>query len=245
MDFKEKLQKTFQNNNIELNNEQLNNFEIYYKNLIETNKIHNLTAITDENDVICKHFLDSVLIIDKLNIERKNINNDNLKILDIGCGAGFPSIPLKIMNNKLNITAIDSVGKKINFVEDTVEKLNLKDNFTAIHTRIEDLAYNEDYREQFDIVISRAVAPLNIILEYSAPFLKNGGYIYSYKGINFKEEVEASKNALKLLNCEIVDVFEYKISEIDTIRYILKIRKNSNISTKYPRKQNKPRTNPL
>lgn len=244
MNFKEKMQKVFENNKILINNEQLEKFELYYNKLIETNKIHNLTAITDEDEVIIKHFLDSVIIIDKLN-EEIIANNNQLKILDIGCGAGFPSIPLAIMNNNLEFTAIDSVGKKVDFVNNVVDNLNLQNQFIGIHTRIEDLANNPKYRENFDIVISRAVAPLNIILEYSAPFLKNGGFIYSYKGSNYIEELENCNNALKILDCNITDIYEYHIPELDTKRYILKIRKNSQISTKYPRKQNKPRTNPL
>lgn len=245
MNFKENMQKIFENNKIAIDNEQLIKFEKYYNYLIEMNKIHNLTAITEENDVITKHFLDSILVINYLNKEMENSKNNQLNIIDIGCGAGFPSIPLKIMNENLNITAIDSVGKKVNFVNDTINLLQLQNNFQTIHTRIEDLASNKNYREKFDIVVSRAVAPLNIILEYSAPFLKNNGYILSYKGSNYKEELNESKNALNLLNCEVIDILEYYVPEIDTTRYILKIIKKSNISTKYPRKQNKPRTNPL
>lgn len=200
------------------------------------NKIHNITAITEDDDIIFKHILDSLLPIEKI---RKNS-----KILDIGCGAGFPSIPLTITNNKLNITAIDSVRKKTEFVNLVKQQLNLN-NLHVIHTRIEDFASKSDYREKFDIVTSRAVAPLNIILEYSAPMLRNGGYIYAYKGSNYLEEVNNANNALKLLDCELEEVFEYYIKEIDAKRYILKIKKKSNISTKYPRKQNKPRLQPL
>lgn len=264
MDFKENLQKVFKNNNIDINENQLELFQIYYENLVETNKIHNLTAITDQKDVIIKHFLDSVIItnylreIEEKNIksqdiiqitnqtEDKNIHSENcLKIIDIGCGAGFPSIPLKIMNKNLSITAIDSVGKKIDFVNDTIKKLKLQDRFTSLHTRIEDLANKADFRENFDIVVSRAVAPLNIILEYSAPFLKNGGYIYSYKGSNYQEELKLSENAMKVLDCTLEKVLQFDIPEMETSRYVLVIKKNSKISTKYPRKQNKPRTNPL
>ncbi len=264
LDFKENLQKVFKNNNIDINENQIELFKKYYENLEERNKIHNLTAITDQNDVIIKHFLDSVIITNHLReIEKKNIKSQDiiqktnhtedkniqskisLKIIDIGCGAGFPSIPLKIMNKKLSITAIDSVGKKIDFVNDTIKKLQLQDNFTSLHTRIEDLANKANFRENFDIVVSRAVAPLNIILEYSAPFLKNGGYIYSYKGSNYLDELNLSENAMKVLDCTLEKVLQFDIPEMDTSRYVLVIKKNSKISTKYPRKQNKPRTNPL
>lgn len=237
MNFKENLIKIFANNNISINDLQINNFEKFYNLLIETNKTHNLTAITDKEEVITKHFLDSILPI--------NIIPDESKIIDIGCGAGFPSIPLKIMNSSLNIFAIDSVGKKVDFVESTVKNLEISENFTAIHTRIEDLAKNKEYRETFDFVVSRAVAPLSVILEYSAPFLKNNGYILSYKGTNYAEELKNSENALKILNCKVEEILKFNISELNTTRYILKIKKIGNISTKYPRGQNKPRISPL
>lgn len=237
MIFKEKLGNTFKKHQIKITENQLEQFNFFYDYLIENNKIHNLTAITDEEEVIIKHFLDSILPIAEI--------KENSKVIDIGCGAGFPSIPLKIMNNNLQITAIDSVGKKVNFVQSAIEKLKLSDNFVTIHTRIEDLARKKEFRENFDYVISRAVAPLNIIIEYSAPFLKNNGYILSYKGSNYQEEIDNCKNALKLLNCNIEEVIEYNIEETQTKRYLLKIRKNGEISTKYPRNSNKPRTNPL
>lgn len=237
MNFREKLKEIFGKHNISLSDKQAKNFEKYYENLIKINQIHNLTAITEENDVIYKHFLDSVLPVGEL--------NNNSKILDIGCGAGFPSIPLAIMNNTLKIIAIDSVGKKVDFVNNTAQILDLSQNIQAKHTRIEDLARKSEYREQFDYVVSRAVAPLNIILEYSAPFLKNNGYIISYKGSNYEEELKNSENALKLLNCKLKNVKEYLLPDINTTRYVLIIQKIDNISTKYPRGQNKPRTNPL
>lgn len=237
MNFKEKLQNIFQNNDISINKEQIEKFEIYYNNLIETNKIHNLTSITEENDVIIKHFLDSILPYKEV--------QDNSKILDIGAGAGFPSIPLKIMNKTLDITAIDSVGKKVDFIKKQIEYLNISQNFQAIHTRIEELAHNPKYREQFDIVVSRAVAPLSVIIEYSSAFLKNNGYILSYKGNNFEEEINSAKNALKILNCKIEEIFKYYIKELDIYRYVLKIKKFDKIPTKYPRGQNKPRISPL
>ncbi len=236
MDLKN-LENTFIKHNIPITHKQLEQFGLYYENLIETNKIHNLTSITEENEVIYKHFLDSVIIYNQI--------PDKSKIIDIGCGAGFPSIPLKIINNTLDITAIDSVGKKINFVQDTVNKLDLNDKSQAIHTRIEEIAHKKEYREKFDIVVSRAVAPLNIILEYSAPFLKNGGYIYSYKGSGYMDELKVSENALKTLNCKVEEIIEYNIDEIQTKRYLIKIKKLGNISTKYPRGQNKPRISPL
>lgn len=233
---KELLEKTFKKYNILYNSNQINNFLKYYKMLINYNKSHNLTSITDIPDVVIKHYLDSVLPFQLI--------EDNSKIIDLGCGGGFPSIPLKIMNESFDFTAVDSVSKKTDFVRSVANELGF-DNFNIIHSRIEDLAFNSNYREKYDYIVSRAVAPLNIILEYSAPFAKDQGLIICYKGSKYKEEIDASSNALKQLNCEIIDIKEYYIDEIDQYRYVLIIRKNGQLSTKYPRKQNKPRLQPL
>lgn len=233
---KNNLINVFHQYNIKIDEKTAENMVIFNDLMLDYNKIHNLTTITEEQDVILKHLLDSVLPIDLL--------EENKKIIDIGCGAGFPSIPLSIMNNKLHITALDSVKKKINFVESIKNALNLT-NLQPIHARIEDFTNKNNNRESFDIVISRAVAPLNIILEYSAPLLKNGGYIIAYKGSNYLEEVESAKNAMKLLDCNIEDIKEYHIQELETSRFVLKIKKNSKISNKYPRAGNKPRLQPL
>ena len=237
MNFKEKIKNITENYGFNLNNSQIELFERYYDDLIETNKIHNLTTITEENDVIFKHFLDSILPV--------KLFKDNLKIIDIGCGAGFPSIPLKIINNTLNITAIDSVNKKIDFVSTEIKKLGISSGFNTIHTRIEDLAKNSTYREQFDYVISRALAKIRTNIEYSAPLLKQNGLIICYKGNNYLEELSESENALKELNCKVIDIKEYYISEIDAKRYIIIIKKIGKTPNKYPRGGNKPRLSPL
>lgn len=235
-----KLDNTLENllkkYNVSENLDILNKFDIYYKDLIEYNNIHNLTAITEKNEVNIKHFLDSVLPY--------SIFTKNAKIVDIGCGAGFPSIPLKIVRNDLHFVDIDSVNKKVEFVKNEINNLNL-DNFEAIHTRIEDFAHNKDFRESFDYVVSRAVAPLNIILEYSAPLLKNNGYIISYKGANFEEELKLCENAMKKLNCILDRIEKFYIDELDTYRYILIIKKTKKIDNIYPRPKNKPRLMPL
>ena len=233
---KEDIISLFKSYNIEINAKKAENLMKFNEIMQNYNKIHNLTSITEENEVLVKHLLDSVLPL--------NLFKNDKKIIDIGCGAGFPSIPLSIMNNDLHITALDSVQKKINFVEIAKNELNLP-NLTPIHARIEDFANNSKYRESFDIVISRAVAPLNIILEYSAPLLKNGGYIIAYKGTNYSEEIENAKNAIKLLGCEVSEIIEYPVKEIESSRFIIKLRKNNTISSKYPRKGNKPRLQPL
>lgn len=220
---------------------KLSNFVFQMK---EYNKIHNITAITDDMDIIFKHLLDSLLPLEKIQDIYQTNSKEKIKIVDIGCGGGFPSIPLAIADSNLNILAIDSVKKKTTFVEQIAENQDIK-NLSVFNTRIEEIAHNEKYREQFDIVTSRAVAPLNTILEYSAPLLKNKGYIFAYKGSNYLEEIEMSANALKVLDCNIEEIFEYTVKETNSKRFILKIRKNSNIPTKYPRNQNKPRLQPL
>lgn len=204
--------------------------------MIKYNESHNITNITEEDEVIIKHYLDSILPVELI--------KDNSKVIDLGCGGGFPSIPLKIMNNTLDFTAIDSVNKKTEFVKSVANELKL-DNFNVIHTRIEDLAFKNEFREKYNYIVSRAVAPLNVILEYSAPFAKNDGYILCYKGSKYQEEIDSAQNALKLLNCKVEKVKEYYIEEIDAYRYIIIIKKYDQINKKYPRKQNKPRLQPL
>jgi len=236
MSFKDKLKEKLLKYNIETSDNQINLLHEFHENLLAYNEIHNLTRIVDEDDAIIKHYLDSLLPI--------NLLENNKKLIDIGCGGGFPSIPIKILRKDLSITAIDSVKKKINFINLMKNQLNFE-NFNGIHTRIEDLAHNLEFREQFDYAISRAVAPLNTIIEYSAPFLKNGGYIISYKGNNYEEELKNSENALKKLNCSIENIEKYYISELDTYRYVIILKKYKNIDKNYPRKNNKPRTQPL
>ena len=230
------INKTFEEYNIVADKKSGLDMQVFVNSMLKYNETHNLTAITEINDVVYKHILDSVLSY--------KLFEKGKKILDIGCGAGFPSVPLSIINRELDITAIDSVQKKVEFVRLVKNQLDL-DNLQVLHTRIEDFANDDKFREKFDIVVSRAVAPLNIILEYSAPMLKNGGYILAYKGQNYENEIETAENALKILNCTVKSIEKYHINEIDTDRYVLVIRKNSTISSKYPRKQNKPRLKPL
>ncbi len=230
------INKIFCDYNIPIQEKTCENMQKLVESMLKYNETHNLTAITEQNDVLYKHILDSVLPY--------RLFTDSQKVLDIGCGAGFPSVPLAIVNNNLNITAIDSVQKKTDFVKMVKNQLNLE-NLSVIHTRIEDFARNSEFREGFDIVVSRAVAPLNIILEYSAPMLKNGGYIYAYKGINYEEEIAKASNAFELLDCKVENIDKFYIKEMDTYRYLIRIKKLSSISSKYPRRQNKPRLNPL
>lgn len=229
---KEKLTKY----GIVCNDTSVDNLVVFVEKMLEYNKTHNLTSITDDGGILYKHLIDSLLPID--------LFEQNTQIIDIGCGGGFPSVPLSIMNRNLNILAVDSVNKKTEFVKTVKNTLNLA-NLTVKNTRIEDLAQTQEYRETFDTVISRAVAPLNTIIEYSAPLLKVGGQIIAYKGSNYEDEINTAKNALKVLKCELKEVKLYKIDEIDAIRAVIIIKKLDKTPTKYPRKQNKPRLAPL
>ena len=236
MEFKDKLVDIFKKYNINLSEKQAENFTLYKDMLVEWNKIHNLTAITDDDGIILKHFLDSVLPYTYF--------KDNSTIIDIGTGAGFPSIPLKIMNDTLNFTLVDSVVKKLNFVRAVVERLGL-DNVNIVHVRCEDLAKNSDFRERYDYSVSRAVSSMSTLIEYCVPFIRVGGNMVCYKGSSYQDELDSATNAIRLLNINLTDILEYGVEELDTIRYVLAFNKAQSTDSKYPRGMNKPRLKPL
>ena len=231
--FKEIIENDLKYINLEITDESKENLYKYMNNLIEWNQKINLTAIKNEEEIILKHFVDSIYI--------KNMVKG--RVLDIGSGAGFPGIPLKLVNSNINLVSIDSVNKKINFQKDTVEKLSLN-NIEIIHTRAEDLAQNKDYREQFDFVVSRAVANLSTLSEYMLPFTKIGGECICMKGPNCIEEIDNAKNAIKLLGGSIEKINEYKIADgIDRVLVVISKEKSTNKI--YPRGQGKPSKDPL
>ena len=231
--FKEIIENDLKYINLEITDESKENLYKYMNNLIEWNQKINLTAIKNEEEIILKHFVDSIYI--------KNMVKG--RVLDIGSGAGFPGIPLKLVNSNINLVSIDSVNKKINFQKDTVEKL-LLNNIEIIHTRAEDLAQNKDYREQFDFVVSRAVANLSTLSEYMLPFTKIGGECICMKGPNCIEEIDNAKNAIKLLGGRIEKIEEYKIADgIDRVLVVISKEKSTNKI--YPRGQGKPSKDPL
>lgn len=213
---------------------QINQFERYYEFLISENKKYNLTAITEKNDVIFKHFLDSCLV-------EKNIIK-NAKIIDIGSGAGFPSIPLKILRPDIKFVLVDSLNKRVNFLNELIKILNLQD-VVAVHARAED--YIKDNREKFDYAVARAVAPLNTLLEYLVPYVKVGGECLIYKSQKLEDEIETSQNALKVLGCKVEKIENFNIDEIDAVRKILIIKKCFVTPIKYPRGKNLPKTKPI
>lgn len=220
-------------NDIIISDEESNDFYMYMKNLIEWNQNINLTAIRDEREIIVKHFIDSILV------EKYIYGN---RMLDLGSGAGFPGIPLKIMNKNLDVTLIDSVNKKVNFMNDSINKIKLE-NIEAIHVRAEDLAHEKDYREQFDTVVSRAVANMTTLVEYMIPFVKVGGKCLCLKGPNCEDEINLAKNAIKKLGGQIEKVIEYKFEENE--RCLVVIKKIKCTEQTYPRKLGKPLKEPL
>lgn len=222
--------------NLVLNDKQINDFYIYMSELLEWNNNINLTAITEENEVIQKHFIDSLTIL-------KYINDDD-KIIDVGTGAGFPGIPLKISNERLDITLLDSLNKRILFLDNVIKKLSLN-NIKAIHSRVEDAGCNSLYREKFDIATSRAVAQLNVLLEYLLPLVKVGGKCICMKGGNVDEELSNSTRALEVLGGKIENIESFELPNSNIKRNIIIVKKIKATPKAYPRKSGTPSKKPL
>ena len=219
-----------------IDKEKADLFEEYKKILLEWNEKINLTAITDEKEIILKHFIDSASILKYI--------NEGERVIDIGTGAGFPGIPLKIMNNSLNITLVDSLNKRVNFLNEVINKLNLN-NICAIHARAEELGRDNNYREMYDVATSRAVANLSTLLEYLMPFIRVGGRCICMKGPNIDEELNNAKNAIKELGGEIEKIDNFYLPNSDNERNIIIIKKISKINFKYPRKAGIPAKEPI
>lgn len=235
---KEEIKKT----GIQLDDKQTDQFFMYYELLTEWNRFMNLTAITDYKEVIQKHFVDSLSIIKAMDMEYLQL--EDICLIDIGTGAGFPGIPIKIVFPKLKITLLDSLNKRIKFLNEVISVLKLKD-IETIHGRAEDYARQEKYREQYDICVSRAVANLSTLSEYSLPFTKIGGYFISYKAEDIEEEIEKSKNAVISLGGNIEEVIRFNLPDTDIKRSLVKIRKEKATNKKYPRKSGIPSKEPL
>ena len=196
----------------------------------------NLTGITEPKEVILKHFIDSLTILKYI--------NENGSVIDVGTGAGFPGIPLKIVEDSLEITLLDSLNKRINFLNEVIENISL-DKTKTIHGRAEDFGQDAAYREKYDVAVSRAVAPLNILLEYMLPFVKVGGKCICMKGSNCDEEIENAKNAIEILGGKIEKTEKFNLPNSDNNRTILVIKKTKKTSVQYPRKAGIPTKNPL
>lgn len=221
-----------------LNEVQSEKFEKYFELMTEWNERINLTAITEESDVITKHFLDSLMCFES------GVVGDGTKVIDVGTGAGFPGIPMKIANATLDITLLDSLAKRLNFLNEVINSLNLE-KITTIHSRAEDGGRDKDLREKFDVAVSRAVANLSTLSELCLPFVKVGGYFVSMKGPGADEEIAASKNALKLLGGQVEKVIPYEIPTTDLKHNLVIIKKISHTPKAYPRSAPKPVKSPL
>ena len=226
------MKKHFENYNINISDKKIEKFEKFYQLLIEYNQKFNITAITDREEVIEKHFIDSLLNVD---------NVDGKTLIDIGSGGGFPAIPIRIFKDDLSLVMVDSTGKKCEFLKAVVDKLELT-NVSVICGRAEDLAKNEKYREKFDMCSARAVARLNTLCEYCMPFVKKGGKFIAYKG-NAEEEVIEAKNAIKILGGKLEKVDNFLLN--DATRQIITIRKEKKTPLLYPRGNGKERKKPL
>lgn len=228
---------------IVLNETQIDQFLIYYEMLVEKNKVMNLTAITEFDQVIEKHFLDSlslVKIFDKDHISSKSM----LRLLDLGTGAGFPGIPLKIAFPWLDVVLLDSLNKRILFLKDVLGELGLK-KIDAVHGRAEEMARKKEYREKFNLCVSRAVANLASLSEYCIPFVKNGGLFVSYKSGEVEEEMDQSKNAIKLLGGTVRDVVKFQLPNSEMGRSLVVIEKVKTTPKPYPRRAGIPSKEPL
>lgn len=226
--------------NIVLSDEQLNLFDRYKDLLLEWNEKINLTAITDTDEIYKKHFLDSLSLIKCIN----NLGDANYNLLDMGTGAGFPGIPLKIVFPNLNITLADSLNKRIDFLNIVIDELHL-DNIKAIHARAEELGHDSDYREKYDLVVSRAVANLSVLSEYCIPFVKVDGIFVSYKSGNSSEEINQSKNAVGMLGGRIINTVDFILPGSDFSRSNVCIKKIKETEDRFPRKAGTPSRKPL
>lgn len=236
----EVLRKGCKELGIILSEKQEQQFMKYYQLLLEWNQRVNLTSITDYEDVINKHFLDSLCLVKIPDV----IGKEKKKVIDVGTGAGFPGIPLKIIFPEIQLTLLDSLNKRINFLNALVEELEL-DEVTAIHGRAEELGKNKEYRETFDLCVSRAVAHLSVLSEYCIPLVRVKGDFIPYKSGNIQEELEEAQGAVKLLGGCIRDKVEFTVPNSDMSRSLICIEKKHATPGKYPRKSGTPGKSPL
>lgn len=232
----EQFRMGLQKLHVELSQEQTEQFLRYYELLTEKNKVMNLTAITEFDEVIEKHFLDSLALNLVYDLKKE------VSILDLGTGAGFPGIPLKIAFPKLKLVLADSLNKRIRFLDEVIEELKLKD-ITAVHARAEELGRNREYRESFDLCVSRAVANLSSLSEYCLPFVKPGGSFISYKSGEVEQEAAGAKKAVAVLGGEIREIYKFEINEQK--RSFVIIDKKKATPKAYPRKAGIPAREPL
>ena len=234
----EKFLKGLEELQIELSDNQIQQFIRYYEMLVEKNKVMNLTGITEFQEVLVKHFLDSLACVKAVDMNKIN------KIMDIGTGAGFPGVPLKIAFPHLEACLLDSLKKRVNFLEETFALLKLED-ITAIHGRAEEFAKNKVYREQYDLCVSRAVSNLATLSEYCLPYVKGGGHFISYKSGTVQEELQQAEKAVKILGGKIQDVVYFNLPDSEIQRSLVVIEKIKTTPGRYPRKAGTPLKEPL
>lgn len=231
---KEKLFKIFSDYGFHISDKQAEQFIKYYNYLIDENKKFNLTAIVDEHDVIIKHFLDSVLPINEI--------KQNATLIDVGTGAGFPGLPIKILRPDIKVVLLDSLQKRINFLEKSIELLELN-NIKAIHGRAEDFVKKD--RETFDYAVSRAVAQSDTLVEYLLPYVKIGGKALLYKSHKLEEELPKAEIAIKTLGGKVKEVLSFELLQSEFSRKIVIVEKIKNTPIKYPRGKNLPKISPI
>ena len=222
--------------NIELTSDQINCLDEFSQLLIEWNEKFNLTAITEPDQIVYKHLIDSLLVLKSIDLEK------NFSLADIGTGAGFPSTPIAIVRKDINVTQIDSLRKRVGFLQHVSDRFNL--NIKTVHGRAEELGRKNEYREQFEYVTARAVAPLNKLAEYCLPLVKIDGFFIAMKGLEYKTEIEDSKKAISILGGKIEEIKSFKLPDSST-RSIILIKKISQTPTKYPRNSGKISKNPI
>ncbi len=222
---------------IHLEEGQIHQLETYYQMLVEKNKVMNLTAITAFEDVVQKHFIDSMMLLRYADLKAK-------KVIDVGTGAGFPGIPLKIACPDAEIVLLDSLNKRVQFLKEVMDALHLE-KIEAVHGRAEDMAKKAEYREHFDYCVSRAVANLSTLSEYGVPFVKVGGCFISYKSGEMEEESKQAEQAIRILGGEKEKIESFRLPDSDIGRSLIFIRKKKETSKKYPRKAGLPSKEPL
>lgn len=236
MNFKE-MQSLLLEKGIKVTDEMILKFQKYLDLLMEWNQKINLTALKTEEEIIEKHFYDSLLMAEEIKF-------DDQSLLDVGTGAGFPGIPLKIAFPNLKVTLLDSLNKRVQFLNTVIDKLGLTD-IVAVHGRAEDFARNKDYREQYDVAVSRAVANMSTLSEYCIPFVKKSGFFIPFKSEKLPEELSNAQHALDVLGCQLIDQVEFDLPNSDLHRNLVIIQKEKNTPSKYPRKAGVPSKSPL
>lgn len=238
MNFYEAMEDAARVYNIELTEDQLSAYHQYYELLIDWNEKMNLTAITEPRQVAVKHMIDS------MSCYAEEAFGGDAKVIDVGAGAGFPGLPLKIWKKGLRMTLLDSLNKRVKFLNEVISALSLK-HIEAIHGRAEEYAKNTAYRESFDIAVSRAVSRLSVLCEYCLPFVRKGGYFIALKGSKYREEILEAEYALRILGGQIEKVVPVQLPGIDDRRAVIYIKKAAATPMAYPRKAGIPEKTPL